>query len=111
MSAAPSDIAGKSRTDWLPYATAGLSAIVLIGVLIYPIFTTLTNSFIKNGQTIAISNLTLDNFWTILESSTYRRAIWHSLVVAVLSSLFAVLLALPMAYCLTRVKMPKRRRL
>jgi len=108
MSATPSDITGKSRIDWLPYATAGLSVIVLIGVLIYPIFTTLINSFIRSGEEISVSNLTLYNFWTILESSTYRKAIWHSLVVAVLSSLFAVLLALPMAYCLTRVKMPFR---
>jgi len=104
MSAARSDFAEKSGTDWLPYVTAGLSVIVLFGVLIYPIFTTLTNSFIRNGEAITVSNLTLANFWTILESNTYRSAIWHSLVVAVLSSLFAVLLALPMAYCMTRVK-------
>jgi iron(III) transport system permease protein len=108
MSAAPADITEKPRTDWLPYATAGLSVVVLVGVLIYPIFTTLINSFIKDGQATAISNLTLYNFWAILKSSTYRSAIWHSLVVAVLSSLFAVLLALPMAYCMTRVKMPFR---
>ena len=108
MNAAGSDFNQKSRLDWLPYATAGLSVIVLIGVLVYPIFTTLANSFIKNGEAVTFSNLTLANFWTIFESSTYRSAIWHSLVVAVLSSLFAVLLALPMAYCMTRVKMPFR---
>ena len=108
MRAAGVDSAGKSKIDWLPYVTAGLAVIVLVGVLIYPIFTTLTSSFIKNGEAITVSNLTLDNFLTIFESSTYRRAIWHSLVVAVFSSFFAVLLALPMAYCLTRVKMPFR---
>jgi iron(III) transport system permease protein len=108
MSAPRSDIAEKSGFDWLPYATAGLSVIVLIGVLVYPISTTLISSFIKNGEAITVSNLTLANFWTIFKSSTYRSAIWHSLVIAVLSSLFAVLLALPMAYCMTRVKMPFR---
>jgi len=108
MRAAGSGNADKPKIDWLPYVTAGLAVIVLIGVLIYPIFTTLTSSFIKNGEEITVSNLTLANFWTILESSTYRKAIWHSLVVAIFSSLFAVLLALPMAYCITRVKMPFR---
>jgi iron(III) transport system permease protein len=108
MSATRSDFVEKTATDWLPYATAGLSIVVLVGVLIYPIFTTLTASFIKDGEAITVSNLTLANFSTILKSSTYRSAIWHSLVVAVLSSLFAVLLALPMAYCMTRVKIPFR---
>ena len=108
MTPIPTVAGERNRIDWFPYVIAGISICVAVMVLIYPISSTLLSSFIKSGEEISIRNLTLHNFLNVLTAGAYRSAIWHSLTVAGLSSLFAVLFALPAAYCVTRVQMPFR---
>ncbi|MFW6122503.1 MAG: ABC transporter permease [Petrotogales bacterium] len=105
----PIQISGiKKKKDWLPYFVGGLTIFILLFFLLYPIFTTVLSSFIKKGDQLKIGNLTLYNFRQFIESRSYRDALLHSLVVSFITTSCAILLALPAAYCVSRIKMPFR---
>jgi iron(III) transport system permease protein len=97
---------GDKRTiDLFPYAVGGVTVIVLGLFLIYPIGKMVLFSFVEQGQRLAVSNLTLVNFENFIAGANSRNALWNSLSVAGLVTLFSTLLALPAAYALARVRM------
>jgi iron(III) transport system permease protein len=95
-------------TDWLPYVVAVLSAVVLVVFIVYPIGKTALSGFIKQGDALAFGNLTLANFESFLISPTYRDALFHSIAVAGWTTVFSVLLGVPAAYAVSRVRIPFR---
>jgi hypothetical protein len=52
----------KAGRDWLPYAVAGLTILVLFTFLLFPIGKTMLLSFVPKDAEIAIANLTFENF-------------------------------------------------
>jgi iron(III) transport system permease protein len=98
----------KTGRDWLPYAVAGLTILVLFTFLLFPIGKTMLLSFVPKDAEIAIANLTFANFEKFFGAALYRNAFWHSMVVASLTTIVATALALPAAYAVTRISMPLR---
>lgn len=95
----------RGRTiDWFPYAVGGLTIIVLGLFLVYPIGKMVLFSFVEQGKDLAFSNLTLVNFENFLAGANSRNALWNSLSVAGLVTLWSTGLALPAAYALSRVR-------
>ena len=80
----------------------GLAVVVLLAA------TATLASFVKNGQELAFSNLTLVNFEKFLEGATFTNALWNSITVGVLTTIVATVLALPAAYAVARVTIPFR---
>jgi iron(III) transport system permease protein len=98
--------ARKRRTpDVLPYIAGGLTIFVLVAFLIYPIVTTMANSFAPAGEAVAWANATFENFERFWTSMLYRRALINTLVIGVTTTFFATLVALPAAYFVARVEM------
>lgn len=107
MSASDAFIAKpKRRPDILPYVAGALTIFVLFVFLIYPIVTTLANSFAPTGETFGISNATLENFQRFLTSSMYQKALINTVVIGITVTVLATLVALPAAYFVARVEMP-----
>ena len=98
----------KRGFDWFPYVVALLSGIILVVFLAYPIGKTTLYSFIKLDDELTLGNLTLANFRNFFEVPLYRDALWHSITVALWTTLVSVLLALPAAYAVARVNIPYR---
>ena len=96
------------RVDWLPYAMGGLTIFILGAFLVYPIGKTLLHSFIANGEVLSVANLSLVNFERFFTSSSYQNAFRNSLFVSVLTTVIAVLIALPAAFAVARIAMPFR---
>ena len=100
--------AATRKIDLLPYAVGLLTIFVLVVFMIYPILKTTMASFVENGQELAFSNLTLVNFKKFLEGATFTKALWHSIMVGILTSVVSAALALPAAYAVARVSIPFR---
>ena len=100
--------AATRKIDLLPYVVGLLTIFVLFVFMIYPILKTTMASFVENGQELALSNLTLVNFKKFLEGATFTKALWHSIVVGILTSVVSAALALPAAYVVARVSIPFR---
>ena len=100
--------AAKWKLDLLPYVVGLITIFVLVAFMIYPIVKTTLASFVKNGEELAFSNLTLVNFEKFLEGATFTDALWHSITVGVLTTIVSTALALPAAYALARVTVPFR---
>ena len=98
----------EQKSDWLPYLVGLLTIFVLFAFLLYPIGKSVLSSFVKSGDPIDIANFTWLNFEKFLSSVSYQKAFLHSLVVALISTIIATLLALPAAYSISRVQMPFR---
>ncbi|MBF9235719.1 ABC transporter permease [Microvirga alba] len=96
----------RRRPDILPYIAGGLTIFVLLAFLIYPIVTTLANSFAPTGETFGIGTATLDNFQRFLTSSMYQKALVNTIVIGITVTVLATLVALPAAYFVARVEMP-----
>ena len=96
------------KIDWLPYAVAGMTILILFSFILFPIMKTMLFSFVRQGDDISLANLTLANFQSFLEPSLYQKSFWHSLVVGSLTTVVATFLALPAAYAVTRISMPFR---
>ena len=105
---APAATRLKRKIDWLPYAIGVLTIFVLVAFLLYPIFKTVMFSFIKSGDELALGNFTLVNFERFLEGATFTKSLWHSIVVATLTTVVSTMLALPAAYAMARVPIPFR---
>ena len=106
--AALTNDAAKRKLDLLPYVVGLITIFVLVAFMIYPILKATLASFVKNGQELAFSNLTLVNFERFLEGATFTDALWHSITVGVLTTIVSTALALPAAYALARVTVPFR---
>jgi len=100
--------AATRKIDLLPYVVGLLTIFVLFVFMIYPILKTTMASFVENGQELALSNLTLVNFKKFLEGATFTKALWHSIMVGILTSVVSAALALPAAYAVARVSIPFR---
>ena len=107
-STALSDDAAKRKLDLLPYVVGLITIFVLVVFMIYPIVKATLASFVKSGEELAFSNLTLVNFERFLEGALFTDALWHSITVGVLTTIVSTALALPAAYALARVNVPFR---
>lgn len=96
------------KIDLLPYIMAAVTVVVLFMFLLFPILKTLTIAFIDFPAAIDLQNLTFANFERFVQPGTYQSALWHSIVVSVLTTVVATTIALPAAYAVTRVAMPFR---
>ena len=100
------------RTAWWrrldPVATLvlGLAGLILLVFLVYPISRIVLNSFLPTDAPLALTNLTLEHFARFAASPLYRKALVHSLIVSLTASVLALLIGLPMAFFVARVKMP-----
>lgn len=96
------------RVDWLPFAMGGLTIFILGAFLVYPIGKTLLHSFIPNGEALSVANLSSVNFERFFSSASYQNAFRNSLFVSLLTTVIAVLIALPAAFAVARISMPFR---
>jgi iron(III) transport system permease protein len=94
------------RADPVAVVVLGLSGLILLIFLVYPISRILLNSFLRLDEPLRLANLTLENFSRFSSSSLYRKALVHSLTVSLAASLLALLIGLPMAFFVARVRIP-----
>ena len=104
--AAPS--AGRRRVDWLPWVAGGLTVLVLVLFILWPILQLLVAAFLPVRTPFSVEALTLANFSRFITAATYRSATLNTVVVSTLSTFFATALALPAAYAVARIAMPFR---
>lgn len=74
-----------------------VSIILLVVFLVYPFFSILFRSFADSH-----GRFTLANYHTFFTKAYYYRTLWNSLATSALSTLFAVLIGVPMAYFTSR---------
>lgn len=98
--------ARRRRPDLLPYVAGAVTIFVLVAFLVYPILTTMANSFAPSGETFAWVNFTFENFERFWTSALHRRALVNTLVIGVAVTVLATVVALPAAYFVARVEMP-----
>jgi len=96
------------RIDWLPYVMGGLTIFILIAFLVYPIGKTLLFSFIPNEKPLALENFSLVNFERFFSAASYQNAFRNSIFISLITTVIAVLIALPAAFAVARVSMPFR---
>lgn len=106
MSTANARVRENSRL--LPVAIGSVAVLVALLFLVYPLTSAVLGAFVRNGQPVALANLTLVNFERFLVSASYQRALWHSIAVGAAATVLATALSLPMAYVVARVVMPLR---
>ena len=94
------------NVELTPYLVLGLSLLILIIFIIYPLSKVILNSFIEAGNDLSLKNLTLANFSQFINSSLYRSALFNTLTVGLLCVLFSCLLGIPMAYFMAKTEMP-----
>ncbi len=85
-----------------------------VGLLIFfPILWTILTSFKTEGQAIASPPIflgfdwTLENYKTVMERSNYARFLWNSIIIAGLSTIIGLIVAVPAAWSMAFV--PSRR--
>lgn len=76
-----------------------LAIIFYLVFLIYPLFTMLKKALISEE-----GMLSLEYFRKIFEKAYYSNAIWHSLLISAVVTLASVLIATPMAYIMSTMK-------
>ncbi len=110
MTAAPLPLAKDAapRRDWLPWVVGGLTILALVAFLIYPILKTVLGAFVRQGNAQTLANWTFYNFERFLVAATYQSAVRNSILVSVLTTVAATVLALPAAYAVARIRMPLR---
>jgi len=93
----------------LSTATILLLVVGILGLLIvYPLSRVLLLSFIKMGDPVAPAHLTLANFSRFFTSGLYQKALVNSLVASGTTVLASLVLGIPLAYILARVRVPFR---
>ncbi|MEX0696102.1 MAG: iron ABC transporter permease [Dongiaceae bacterium] len=108
MTAMVRPVAGAARREYFPIVVGVIMVGAALIFLIYPIANVIILAFLANGKDLALVNLTLDNFERFFVSASYQRAFWNSIVAGGGATVLATALSLPMAYALTRVRMPFR---
>lgn len=101
-------IARSLRGQGFPLLVGGLTVAILLALMILPVAYTVIGAFLPQGKTLTLDNLSLVNFERFFTATTYRAAFLNSMTVSVLATTVAVLLALPAAYALSRVRIPFR---
>ena len=94
------------RLDPMAVVVLSLAALILLLFLVYPISRIVLNSFLPTDAPFGWASLTLEHFARFASSSLYRKALVHSLTVSLAASVLALLIGLPMAFFVARVKMP-----
>jgi len=94
------------RPELTPILVLGLTLLILILFIVYPLSRVVLGSFIEKGKAVSLGNLTLANFSEFSSSKLYRSALWNTLTVGFLCVLFSCLLGIPMAYFLAKTEMP-----
>ena len=96
----------KRRLNIAPYLAGGVTIFVLVAFLLYPIGTTLLNSFAPSGESFDFLNATFENFSRFWTSAMYQKALFNTVLIGVIVTVLATLVALPAAYFVARVDMP-----
>jgi len=94
------------RLDPVATLVLGVAGLILLLFLVYPISRIVLNSFLPTDAPLRLGNLTLEHFSRFAASSLYRKALLHSLTVSLAASVLALLIGLPMAFFVARVRMP-----
>jgi iron(III) transport system permease protein len=94
------------RLNIAPYVAGGVTIFVLVAFLLYPIGTTMLNSFAPAGEAFNGLNATLENFSRFFTSSMYQQALWNTIFIGVVVTVLATAVAVPAAYFVARVQMP-----
>ncbi len=94
------------RLDPVAALVLGVAGSILLLFLVYPISRIVLNSFLPTDAPLSLENLTLEHFSRFAVSPLYRKALLHSLTVSLAASILALLLGLPMAFFVARVRMP-----
>lgn len=83
-----------------------LPAILLVGILVIGLWQIGDSSLrTLDRNTFMLSDeLTLDNYYTALQSTTYHRVIGRSVLAAALTVVFALMLGFPFAYMMVRTR-------
>src|SRR5690606_15936301 len=82
----PAPDAGRPGRDWLPYVAGGLTLLILVLFILWPILQLLVAAFLPVRTPFSLDALTLDNFSRFFVAATYRSATINSIVVSVLST-------------------------
>jgi iron(III) transport system permease protein len=98
----------RRRIEWTPVVVLGLSLIILMLFIVYPLSRVVINSFLPKGSPFSLSNLTLANFSQFLSSALYRNSLRNTLTVGLSTVFFSCLLGIPMAWLLARTRMPAK---
>ena len=96
------------QRDWLPWIVGGLTILILVVFMIYPILKTVLGAFVRQGDPLDLAHATLFNFERFFVAATYKSALKNSVLVSVLATIVATILALPAAYAVSRIRMPFR---
>jgi iron(III) transport system permease protein len=96
------------RLDPVAALVLGAAGAILLLFLVYPISRIVLNSFLPTDAALRLENLTLEHFARFFVSPLYRRALVHSLTVSLAASILALVLGLPMAFFVARVRLPAK---
>ncbi|TBL75409.1 iron ABC transporter permease [Paenibacillus thalictri] len=84
------------RWDFWSWVTFGVY-LFMLAFIVYPLFSLLINSFFNDK-----GDLSLQNYANFLKLKYYYTALWNSFKVSALSTVFAILVGVPLAYVMTR---------
>jgi iron(III) transport system permease protein len=98
----------RRRIEWTPLVVLGLSLLILVLFIVYPLSRVVLNSFLPKGSPFSLSNLTLANFSQFLSSALGRSALRNTMTVGLATVFFSCLLGIPMAWFLARSRMPAK---
>jgi iron(III) transport system permease protein len=94
------------KLELTPYLVLGLTLLILLVFIAYPLSKVILNSFLAMGDTPSLENLTLTNFSQFFTSTLYKSAFVNTLTVGFLCVLFSCMLGIPMAYFVARTEVP-----
>lgn len=87
---------------------SGLAIVIALVFLVYPLVNGLLLAFLRNGDEMALGNLTLVNFERFFIAGSYKRAFMNSIVTSGGATLLAAALGVPMAFAVARVEIAWR---
>ncbi len=96
----------RRRRNVVPWLAGGLTFFVLVAFLLYPIGTTLLNSFAPGGETFVGANATLEHFSRFWTSAQYQEALLNTVIIGLAVTVIATAVGFPAAYFVARVRMP-----
>jgi iron(III) transport system permease protein len=95
-----------SKVELTPYLILGLTLLILLVFIAYPLSKVVLNSFMEAGAPPTMKNLTLANFSEFSTETLYKSALVHTLTVGIFCVLFSGLIGVPMAYFVAKTEMP-----
>jgi iron(III) transport system permease protein len=85
-----------------PLAVTAFAFAFLALFLLWPLWNVLQASLLDRAGT----SLTLDNYARVLSRPFYQRSLWNSLGIGAVATLVTTALAVPLAFCIARVRLP-----